>query len=319
MNAEFLRTQLTAYLGLRQALGYQMTAEKQLLPAFVAFVESQHLTGPIRAQVALDWACEESVYRGPDGNARRLSIARQFLIYLQASVPETEVPDYALLPTARRSKPYIFTPAQLTDLFEAALANRPQRSLRPHTLSTLIGLLASTGLRAGEALRLQITDVKLALDPPQLHILQTKFRKSRIVPLHSSTAERLQFYAEQRARWHYDGLSDTFFVSEQGRALAYHAVYSWFSRLCKRLGMRPTNGCRGPCLTSFRHTFAVTCLQRWYQQGLDVQLWLPRLSVYLGHVRPHETFWYLTAVPELLTVAAERFRDFAITRDNGHE
>ena len=198
MNAEFLRTQLTAYLGLRQALGYQMTAEKRLLPAFVAFVESQHLTGPIRAQVALDWACEESVYRGPDGNARRLSIARQFLVYLQASVPETEVPDYALLPTTRRSKPYIFTPAQLTDLFEAALASRPQRSLRPYTLSTLIGLLASTGLRAGEALRLQVTDVKLALDPPQLHILQTKFRKSRIVPLHSSTAERLQFYAEQR-------------------------------------------------------------------------------------------------------------------------
>lgn len=319
MNADFLDTQLTAYLSLREALGFQMHAEKLLLPEFVAFVQAQGLPGPIRAQVALDWACSGSAHRGPGGSARRLSIARQFLIYLQASVPETEVPDHRLLPSARRSRPYIFTPTQLAALFDAARDSRPQGSLRPHTLSTLIGLLASTGLRGGEAIRLQMTDVKLDLDPPQLHVLQTKFRKSRIVPLHPSTAEQLHHYATQRARWHYDGLADAFFVSEQGQMLSQRALDYWFLRLCRRLGMRPSEGSRGPCLTSFRHTFAVTRLRRWYQQGLDVQALLPHLSVYLGHVRPQESYWYLTAVPELLNAAAERFRRYAIVGGDGNE
>jgi integrase/recombinase XerD len=319
MSADFLDTQLTAYLSLREALGFQMRAEKILLPEFVAFVQAQGITGPIRAQWALDWACSGSAQRGPGGNARRLSIARQFLIYLRASAPETEVPDQGLLPTARRSMPYLFTPAQLTALFEAAQTSRPRGSLRPHTLATLIGLLASTGLRGGEAIRLLITDVKLGLDPPQLHILRTKFRKSRIVPLHPSTAEQLRRYAEQRARLHYDGLADAFFVSEQGQALSYYAVDNWFLRLCRRLAMQPTEGRRGPCLMSFRHTFAVTCLRRWYQQGCDVQALLPRLSVYLGHVRPQDSYWYLSAVPELLNAAAEQFRTYAMAGGDGHE
>jgi len=183
--------------------------------------------------------------------------------------------------------------------------------LRPHTLSSLLGLLASTGLRIGEAIRLQVDHVKLTLDPPQLHILETKFHKSRIVPLHPSTAERLRAYHDQRARLHYDGLSDAFFVSEQGQHLQYLALHNWFVRLCQRVAIVPTASGRSPCLMSFRHTFAVTCLQRWYQQGLDVQTLLPHLSVYLGHVHPHESYWYLTAVPELLGAAAQRCHAYA--------
>ena len=178
--------------------GIQMRAEKIILPEFVAYVKAQEHTGPIRAQLALEWACQVSAHRGPGGAARRLSIARGFLSYLKASVPDTEVPDSGLLPTPRRPKPYLFTPPQLTALFEAAQASRPRGSLRPHTLSTLLGLLASTGLRVGEAIRLQVDQVKLDLHPPQLHILETKFDKSRIVPLHPSTAERLRHYGEQR-------------------------------------------------------------------------------------------------------------------------
>jgi integrase/recombinase XerD len=310
MNADFLETQLVAYLSLRDALGFQRRAETILLPEFVAYVNAQESTRPIRTQVALEWACQASAHRGPSGAARRLSMARGFLSYLQASVPETEVPDPGLLPTARRPKPYLFTPPQLTALLEAAQASRPRGSLRPHTLSTLLGLLASTGLRVGEALRLQIDQVKLELHPPQLHILETKFHKSRIVPLHPSTAEHLRHYREQRARWHYDGLSDAFFISEQGQPLKYLALHNWFARLCQRLAIEPADGGRGPCLMSFRHTFAVTCLQRWYQQGLDVQALLPHLSVYLGHVNPQESYWYLTSVPELLSAAAQRFQAY---------
>src|SRR6266852_9421881 len=121
-------------------------------------------------------------------------MARGFLIYLKASAPDTEVPAPGLLPTPRRPKPFLFTPTQITALLEAAHASRPRGSLRPHTLSSVLGLLASTGLRVGEALRLQIDQVTLDLDPPQLHILETKFHKSRLVPLHPSTAERLRHY-----------------------------------------------------------------------------------------------------------------------------
>jgi integrase/recombinase XerD len=318
MNADFLETQLAAYLNLRDALGFQKRAETILLPEFIAYVNAQENPGPIRAQLALEWACQASAHRGPSGAARRLSMARGFLSYLQASAPDTEVPDSGLLPTARRPKPYLFTPLQLTALLEAAQASRSCRSLRPHTLATLLGLLASTGLRVGEALRLQIDQVKLELHPPQMHILETKFYKSRIVPLHPSTAEHLRHYREQRARGHYDGLSDAFFVSEKGQPLKYPALYNWFARLCQRLAIEPTDGGRGPCLMSFRHTFAVTCLQRWYQQGRDVQALLPHLSVYLGHVNPQESYWYLTSAPELLSAAARRFETYAQVGGDSH-
>jgi integrase/recombinase XerD len=311
MNADVLDTQLVAYLSLRQALGFQMRAEKIILAEFVAYVNAQPNNHPIRTQMALEWACQESAHRGPSGAARRLSMARGFLGYLQASVPDTEVPVPGLLPTPRRPKPFLFTPTQITALLEEAQASGPRGSLRPHTLSCLLGLLASTGLRVGEAIRLQIDQVKLELDPPQLHILETKFHKSRIVPLHPSTAQRLRHYHEQRACLHYDGLSDAFFVSERGEHLKYLALRNGFVRLCQRLAIEPTDGGRAPCLSSFRHTFAVTRMQHWYEQGLDVQALLPHLSVYLGHVHPQESYWYLTSVPELLVAAAHRFQTYA--------
>jgi len=318
MNDDFLDSQLVAYLRLREALGFQMRAEKIILPAFIAFVKARGCTSPIRAQMALEWACQESAHRGPSGAARRLSMARGFLTYLQASAPDTDVPGPGLLPSPRRPKPYLFTSTQLAALFAAAQASRPHGSLRPHTLSTLIGLLSSTGLRIGEAIRLRVDHVKLDHDPPQLHILETKFHKSRIVPLHPSTADHLRCYAEQRAHLHYDGLSDAFFVSEQSNHLKYLTLHNWFARLCQRVAIGPTTGGRAPCLTSFRHTFAVTRMQRWYQQGLDVQALLPHLSVYLGHVKPQESYWYLTSVPELLSAAAQRFETYAHVGGDPH-
>jgi integrase/recombinase XerD len=146
-----------------------------------------------------------------------------------------------------------------------------------------------------------------------MHILETKLHKSRIVPLHPSTAEPLHHYRHLRERLHYDALSDAFFVSEQGESLTYPALYAWFGRVCRRLAMKPADGGRQPSLMSFRHTFAVTCMRWWYEQGQDVQTLLPHLSVYLGHLRPQESYWYLTAVPEVLGAAAQRFQLYALT------
>src|SRR5919109_398762 len=128
MSANLLETHMAAYLSLREALGFQMRAEKILLPEFVAYVKAQPHSGPIRAQMALEWACQASTHRGPSGAARRLSMARGFLRYLQASAPETEVPGPGLLPTPRRPKPFLFTPTQITALLEGAQASRPRGS-----------------------------------------------------------------------------------------------------------------------------------------------------------------------------------------------
>jgi len=239
-------------------------------------------------------------------------MARGFLTYLRATIPETEVPGHALVASFRRPRPYLFTPDQISALMQDAQKGGPRGALRPHTFSTLIGLLASTGLRVGEARRLMVTDVWLDNDPPCLHIRDTKFHKSRLVPLHPSTAEHLRHYTRLRTALHYDGLSDVFFVSEQGGQLGRSTLWHWFNARCRALGMGPTAEGRRPSLSALRHSFAVQRMRLWYEEGVDVQARLPHLSVYMGHVRPQESYWYLSATPELLTAAAERFRCYTV-------
>lgn len=311
MSSSVLHVQLDAYLSIREALGFQMRAERTLLRDFVNFVESRGVGIPIRAYLAVEWACALSPRRGPGGAAQRLSMARGFLTYLRATIPETEVPDSALVASFRRPKPYLLTPDQIRALIQDAKKAKPQGGLRPHTLSTLIGLLASTGLRVGEALRLMVTDVWFDGESPCLHIRETKFYKSRLVPLHPSTADQLRHYADLRTALRYDGLSDVFFISEQGGQLHRPAIWHWFATRCRTLEIGPTDEGRRPSLSALRHTFAVERMRRWYHEGVDVQARLPNLSVYMGHVRPQESYWYLSATPELLTAAAERFRFYA--------
>ncbi len=311
MNKDDLQRSLDSYLAIREALGFKMHTTRILLTDFVGYLCLNNISGPIRAQVAIDWATSGSTTRGPGGQAVRLSQVRGFLSFLRASAPETEIPDQRLLASARRPLPYLFTPIEIAKLLEGAAKMRPQDSLRPILWQTLLGLLASTGLRVGEALRLKIDDVLLQADPPHLRIIETKFRKSRLVPLHPATAQHLRHYEEQRKRLGYDALSDSFFISESGKALDHTCVWLSFRRLTRRLGILPRNGSRNPCLQCLRHTFAVERLREWHRLGMNVQALIPNLSVYLGHLRPQETYWYLTATPELLTAAAEKFQRYA--------
>jgi integrase/recombinase XerD len=312
MSRPDLHLHLDTYLSVREALGFQLRAERTLLRDFIRFVENAQSSGAICAQLAVDWACASSSKRGPSGASRRLSMARRFLTYLRATLPETEIPGRDLISSARRPKPFLLSTGQLQTLMRAAQEGGPQGALRPYTLSTLIGLLASTGLRTGEAIRLTMTDVDLANIPPFLHIRQTKFHKSRLVPLHASTADQLHRYIAMRRQLRYDGLSDALFVSEEGQALSYRALAWWFTTKCRQIGIEPVDGGRRPTLHALRHTFAVERIRRWYQEGVDVQALLPHLSVYLGHIRPQESYWYLSATPELLTAAAARFQYYAI-------
>jgi integrase/recombinase XerD len=311
MSASLLHLHLDAYLGVREALGFQMRAERTLLRDFVRFVETHEAPGPLRAQLAVEWACASSAQRGPSGAAQRLSMVRGFLMYLRAMLPDTEVPDRGLVAAFRRPKPYLFTPQQIADLIQAAQDTGPHGSLRPHTFSTFIGVLASTGLRVGEAMRLTMPDVHLAASPPFVHIRETKFHKSRLVPLHPTTVAQIRRYLALRAAFRYDAFSDVVFLSEQGHPLTHHAIGHRFAQLCRRLGLGPTDGGRRPSPHALRHAFAIERIRRWYHEGADVQALLPHLSVYLGHVRPQESYWYLTATPDLLTAAAVRFQRYA--------
>jgi integrase len=310
MIKDDLQRSMDSYLAIREALGFRMQPTKILLIDFVQYLSALNLTGPIRAQAAIDWATSGSATRGPGGQAARLSQVRGFLAFLRASFPDTEVPDSSLLARPRRPMPYLFTSCEISRLLEATATMRPRNSLRPLLWRTLIGLLASTGLRVGEALRLKIGDLMLEADPPHLRIVETKFRKSRLVPLHPTTTERLRQFAGQRRQLGYSALSDFFFISEQGQALDGSCVWLSFRRLTQRLGVVPRDGGRHPSLHCLRHTFAVERLRQWYRLGVDVQAMIPNLAVYLGHLRPEESYWYLTATPDLLTAAAERFQRY---------
>jgi integrase/recombinase XerD len=221
--------------------------------------------------------------------------------------PETEVPENILRIGCGRRTPYIFSDEEILRLMAAGQQDRLRHTLRPLTLCTLIGLLASTGLRIGEAIRLKLEEAQLATDPPLLLISQTKFAKSRQVPLHASAAEQLRAYAIEREKAFPGRSAESFFVNRCGRTLEYNSLHATFRRLLRRAGIRRTPGRRAPTFHSFRHTFAVNRLTRWHREGKSVQDLLTHLAVYLGHIGPENTYWYVSATPELLDAAAARF------------
>jgi integrase/recombinase XerD len=306
-----LTRRLDTYVALRIALGFSMHMERYVLEDFVRFVQ-EHGAVPIRAQTAVAWACQQEKRRGRTAQAQRLTVVRGFLRHLRATEPATEVPDVGLLGRGpRRSNPYLLTDDDVLRLIAAARCLRPRGSLRPHVYSTLFGLLAATGLRIGEALRLTTGDVLLDVDPPRLRITDSKFGKSRWVPLHPSTAEMLTVFAQERRRLRVDAVTDVFFASERATVIEASLAQSTFRRLCQKLELDPEDGRRRPTWHAFRHRFAVQRLTTWYEQGLDVAALIPNLSVYLGHVSPSETYWYLRATPALLSAAATSFERFA--------
>jgi len=301
---------LEAYLAIRDALGLTAGTRARLLRSFLDYARGA--TAPdmsIRAMTAVAWACDHAPPGcGDAGKAHRLMIARGFLTYLSAVVPGTEVPAYGLLAGHRRRRPYIFSDAEIEALTAAAATAPPRDGLRPTMRATLLGLLASTGLRIGEAIRLTMDDVRLDAQPPHLRVLESKFRKSRLVPVDPTTAAALSGYVRRRHDLGYHALSEIFFMNARGGPLDTGVLGCWFGKLTGKAGLRPIReGARRASLHSFRHSFAVRRLQTWHEAGLDVQVLLPTLSVYLGHVRPEDTYWYLTATPDLLRAAGSRF------------
>jgi integrase len=299
------------YAELRKALGYKFRVEPGMLQQFVRFLESQESSGPIRALIALQWAISASPLCGRCGQVRRLTVARHFLIYLKAFLPDTEIPASGLLAEQRRPRPYLYSDHEIVRMQETTRTLWEPGCLKQITFETLIGLLASTGLRIGEALRVTLPNVHLDLDPPHLEIRNTKFGKSRFVPVHPTTARHLRIYLDKRRGIAAD-TAEALFLLRPRKPLQYSPAYACFRQIARAAGI-PKNppGRRGPAWHSLRHTFAVRRLLEWYRTGADVRSLLPNLAVYLGHLGPAQTYHYLTAAPELLSAAAGIFEGYA--------
>lgn len=289
------------YLQLRRALGFKLVGEGRLLADFVAFADAAG-QDTVTTSTALEWA---RLPRGGNPNylSRRLRAVRGFARYLKTLDPACEVPPLELLPASKhRPAPYLFSDREVLALMAAARRLRPP--LRAATFETLIGLLACTGLRIGEAIRLDRDDLDLTHEV--LTVRDSKFGKSREVLLHESTVRALFDYAQRRDRLCPHAEKRSFFITTRGTRLTHPTIYAPFRALLKQAGVKHPSPTRRVRIHDLRHSFAVDTLLGWYRDGGDVAARMPLLSTYLGHVDPAATYWYLSAAPELLQLAAER-------------
>jgi integrase/recombinase XerD len=285
---------LVDYLAVRRAVGYKLTADAKVLARFVANLDSRAID-TVTVAAAVEWAT--GTPRGGSGVAR-LTTIRGFARYLQALDAAHQVPPTRLLPRRKdRAVPHLYSDADIAALMNAARALEPSQA---STFETIIGMLWVTGMRIGEVLRLNTSD----LDPDTgvLTVWLSKFGKSRHVPLEASTITALTTYREGLAP---TAATTAMFVSGNGQRVTYQKFYLAFVELLDTAGITTADG-RRPRAHDLRHSFAVRTLLGWYRTDADVHALLPRLSTYLGHVEPSSTYWYLSAAPELMTLAAQR-------------
>jgi integrase len=308
-----MKSRVEAYLALRRGLGFAYVKEGDLLLGFARYADKGRHHGPLTTALAVRWAKQSTSL---NWRARRLDVLRGFARHEAAQDIRTEIPADGLLGSARRRRgqPHIYSERELTDLLRAAAALLPPGGLRPQTYTTFFGLLASTGLRVSEAIRLMQADVDLG--GQVLRVSETKARKSRLVPLHPSTTRALATYAAERDRRHPRPQVSAFFLDGGGLPLKYNTVKDTFADLRRGLDwVRPASpGSRRRLrrIHDLRHSFACRRLLAWYEEGGDIHVKLPALSTYLGHVHVRDTYWYLTAIPDLMAVASARFERLAM-------
>lgn len=296
-----LEQSLADYLQLRRSLGHQLADAGRLLPRFVAFLDDRGLPA-VTVAAAMEWAAVPAADLRSTVGSRRMTAVRGFARYLAGVDPATEVPPLGLLPQpARWRGPFVFSPADIGLIMNRVGDFTPP--LRSATYVTLIGLLAATGLRIGEAIKLDRADIDWSAG--LLLIRESKFGKSRLVPVTDTTLQALSDYAGLRDQLQRRVRQPSFFTSRTRHRLCYAVVSGAFRTVVDDSGIG-ADAPRRPRLHDLRHTFAVRTLLGWYRSGEDVQTKIPALSTYLGHREPGSTYWYLSAVPELLACAAAR-------------
>ena len=295
-----LAEHLEGYLRMRRALGFELGRHGQVLPGFVGYLESAGASA-VSVELAVAWARLPGERIKPITVCQRLSVVRGFARYLHALDPANQIPPPGLLAVPRRRPaPYLYSPDEIVLLLATTRRLRPP--LRAATYRALLGLLAAAGMRLGEALTLTRDDVDLI--DGVITIRHAKFDRVRLVPLHPSVTAALRDYAAARDRLCPAPRVERFFLSIRGRVLRGSEVDRIFGTMTVRLGLRTATV--RPRVHDLRHSFAVRTLIDWQRDGADVAALLPVLSTYLGHVEPANTYWYLSAVPELMQLTAAR-------------
>ena len=297
-----------SYIEMRRGLGYRSVTQERSLREFARHLDGHE--GPISLDKTLEWATSTSS-SDPRNPARRLARVRGLLRHLHAMDGATDVPAPGLLgPMGHRNPPYIYSDAEIVDLLTAAAELDPVDGLRPRCYATMFGLLACTGLRISEALALSCADVDL--DSGVITVRAGKRGLTRLVPLHSSVVAALADYLSERERRHgTPGPDEAFFRTEASERISYNVAHHAFSVVRRRLGWTADGRTRAPRVHDLRHRMVVRRIESWHAQGVDVDAKIPALATYLGHVEVRDVYWYLSAVPELMNIAAQRFEAFA--------
>lgn len=310
-----LQTRVELYLAERTRLGYCARDDACALRSFARHIQNVGHRGPLTAEVMAEWArCDSRHSNDPHTWARRLTKLRTFMRWFQQFEPRTEVPDdtiFGRLP--ERQTPHIYSEQEVVDLLAAARRLGPAPGLRGIVFETLFGLLASTGLRIGEALALRNRDVDLKAGMLSIHL--AKFGKSRQIPIHPSTLDALRRYRWMRdlcaAQSEPDG---AFFIGTRGRRcgmpLGDRQVHRVFGELRKNLDWHNRGTHQTTRIHDLRHTFIVRRIVQWQAQGVDIDQAMLSLSTYVGHAKVSNTYWYMSAVPEMMGLAATRFESF---------
>jgi len=296
------------YLAARRQMGFSLKPSGGQLLGFARFADKRGHRGPVTFDLAVQWV-QSAALHTPLTWARRLEVLRPFLKYRSQFDAGTAIVPRGYFGSAhRRLVPHIYSEQEIVALIKATDNLQPADGLRPRTYRTLFGLLAATGLRISEAIHLQTQDVDWVHGI--LTVRQTKFCKSRLVPLHITALVELKRYVEAQERQLGLQKDDAFFVSDTGKALHYRTVLNTFEVLRTRLGWIARGGHASPRIHDIRHTFICRSLLESYRRNQSPDHIMDALSTYVGHVKVSDTYWYLTATPELMAVAAERFAHF---------
>ncbi|WP_457664022.1 tyrosine-type recombinase/integrase [Sinorhizobium medicae] len=306
-----MQERVDAYLAERRCLGFELRGPGAQLRSFARFAYLSGHVGPLTTEIVLAWVKGEARNATPASWARRLNVLRPFAGHEMRLDPATEFPQSAIFGRAyQRLTPHIYTGDEITALLDAARRLQPTNSIRPMTYETVLGLIAATGLRVSEALKLQCGDVNIT--DRCLTVRMTKFAKSRHVPFHASVAAALDRYLAVRVRYAPSAPDAPFFVGASGRTPSKRQVHWTFQQLRRDVGIVARGAYDEVRIHDLRHTFICRRVQRWQAEGADIDNAIAALATYVGHAKVSDTYWYLTGIPDLMAVACSRFEAFAV-------
>lgn len=287
-----LKDEINSYVEMKRAMGFKYQTQNYLLQSYSQFAEHLGETA-VHSQTVIEWA---GMAPSSHQKRNRLLTVRQFSIAMQPENNQYEIPPADVFghKSEKRKTPYLFSSEDISQLLITASQLKPEGTIRPKTYTTLFALLSATGLRSCEAIRLNMDDITT----DGLLIKSTKFRKDRLVPIHTSTRQALKEYVKDRSQL--SCLEPALFVSNNGNRLCYSTIIRIYLQLMRTIGLRDKPGKPGPRLHDLRHSFAVRSLEQCNGTRAEISRHITALSTYMGHAHVSDTYWYLQATPLLM-------------------